>query len=65
MSVTRYFSQINFKKTELSYARLLHLALCCDGVNDIMDFKINNGYENITCEETEIFSLGTFEVEVE
>ena len=64
-AVLKYFSQINFKKTELSYARLLHLALCCEGVCDITDFRINNSYENIICEETEIFSLGTFEVEVE
>ena len=63
--ILKYFSQINFKKNELSYARLLHLALCCDGVSDITDFKVNNNYENITCKETEIFALNSFDMEVE
>lgn len=65
MAVKKYLSQINFQKTELSYARLLNIALSCDGVNDITDFKLNNGYTNITCKETEIFSLANFDMEVE
>ncbi len=64
-AILKYFSQINFKKNELSYARILHLALCCDGVSDITDFKLNDGYVNITCEETEIFALNSFNMEVE
>lgn len=60
-----YLSQINFQKTELSYAKLLNIALSSDGVNDITDFRVNNGYINIICSETEIFSLNTFEMEVE
>ena len=63
-SIGRYLSRINFKKTELSYAKLLNIALGCDGVSDITDFKVNNGYENIVCKETEIFSLNTFKMEV-
>lgn len=64
-NITKYLSQINFQKTELSYAKLLNIALSSDGVNDITDFKVNNGYINITCSETEIFSLNTFEMGVE
>ena len=64
-AITKYLTQINFQKTEISYARLLNVALGCDGVNDITDFKLNNGYTNIICEETEIFSLTDFEMEVE
>lgn len=59
-----YLSQNNFSKTELSYARILNIALNCNGVNDITDFKVNNGYSNIQCEETEIFSLDGFIMEV-
>ena len=64
-AITKYLAQINFQKTEISYARLLNIALGCDGVNDITDFKLNDGYTNITCAETEIFSLTDFEMEVE
>ena len=64
-AITKYLAQINFQKTEISYARLLNIALGCEGVNDITDFKLNGGYTNITCEETEIFSLTDFEMEVE
>lgn len=64
-NIVEYLSQINFQKTELSYAKLLNIALSSDGVNDITDFKVNNGYINITCSETEIFSLNTFEMGVE
>lgn len=63
-AITKYLSQINFKKTELSYARLLNIALGCEGVSDVTDFKVNNGYENIICTETEIFSLNNFSMEV-
>ena len=63
-AINKYLSQINFKKTELSYAKLLNISLGCAGVNDITDFKINNGYTNITCEETEIFNLSDFGMEV-
>ncbi len=63
--IVQYLSQINFQKTELSYAKLLNIALNSDGVNDITDFKLNNGYANITCAETEIFSLNNFNMEVE
>lgn len=63
--VVKYLSQINFQKTELSYARLLNIVLSCDGVNDITDFKLNGGYANVTCKETEIFSLANFEMEAE
>ncbi len=64
-AITRHLSQINFQKTEISYARLLNIALACDGVNDVTDFKLNEGYSNITCAETEIFSLTNFEMGVE
>lgn len=64
-NISEYLSQINFQKTELSYAKLINIALSSDGVNDITDFKVNNGYINITCYETEIFSLNAFEMEVE
>ena len=63
-AIVDYFSQNNFNKTELSYARILNIALSCNGVNDITDFKVNNGYSNIQCEETEIFSLDGFIMEV-
>lgn len=64
-NIIKYLSQINFQKTELSYARLLNITLGCEGVNDITDFKLNDGYVNISCLETEIFSLNHFEMEVE
>ncbi len=64
-NISNYLSQINFQKTELSYAKLLNIALSSDGVNDVTDFKVNNGYINIACTETEIFSLNAFEMEVE
>lgn len=64
-AIKKYLSQINFRKTELSYARLLHLALCCEGISDITDFKVNDGYVNIICEETEIFILDSLNMEVE
>lgn len=63
-AVRRYFSEINFKKTEISYARLLHLCLCAEGVSDITDFTVNGGYQNISCGKMEIFSLGSFDMEV-
>lgn len=63
-NISAYLSQINFQKTELSYAKLLNIALSSDGVNDVTDFKVNDGYINITCTETEVFSLNTFEMEV-
>lgn len=63
-AILKYLSQINFNKTELSYARLLNIALNSDGVNDITDFKLNDSYVNINCAETEIFSLNYFEMEV-
>lgn len=63
-ALRKYLSQINFKKTELSYARLLNIAIGCEGISDITDFKINGGYTNITCEETEIFKLNDFDLEV-
>lgn len=65
INLNNYLSQINFQKTELSYAKLLNIALSSDGVNDITDFMLNDGYTNITCAETEIFSLNDFEMEVE
>lgn len=58
----KYLSQVNFKKTELSYARLLDIVINTDGVNDIENFKLNDGYENLICEETEIFRLDNFEM---
>lgn len=64
-AIEKHLSQINFQKTELSYARLLNIILGCEGVNDITDFKLNNGYVNISCLETEIFSLSDFGMEVE
>nr|DAT63650.1 MAG TPA: Baseplate J like protein [Caudoviricetes sp.] len=64
-AVDSYLKKISFNKTELSYARLLNTAIVCDGVADIVDFKVNNGYVNITCEETEIFTLSDFKMEVE
>lgn len=63
-AILKYLSQINFNKTELSYAKLLSIAVNNNGVNDIIDFKINNDYINIVCDETEIFSLNAFEMEV-
>jgi uncharacterized phage protein gp47/JayE len=62
--ISKYLSQINFQKTELSYAKLLNIALNSDGVSDITDFKLNNGYVNIICTETQIFSLSSFGMEV-
>ena len=64
-AVMAYIRTINFRKTEISYARLLNIALGCDGVGDITDFKLNNGYSNIVCGETEIFALSKFSLEVE
>ena len=63
--IAAYIRTINFRKTEVSYARLLNIALGCDGVSDVTDFKLNNGYINITCDETEIFTLNKFSLEVE
>ena len=63
-SIGRYLSRINFKKTELSYAKLLNIALGCDGVSDIVNFTVNGGYTNINCNETEIFTLNSFKMEV-
>lgn len=63
-AVAKYLSQINFKRSEISYARLLHLALICDGVSDITDFTLNGGYENISCEEMEIFVINEFDMVV-
>lgn len=64
-SMEKYLSQVNFNKTELSYARLLNIALSSDGVSDISEFKLNSNYTNINCAETEIFSLANFGMEVE
>ncbi len=60
-----YIRTINFRKTEVSYAKLLNIALGSDGVSDITDFKINDGYINIVCGETEIFTLSQFDMEAE
>ena len=60
-----YLSKINFNTTEVSYAKLLNIAIGCEGVNDITDFKLDNGYSNISCDETEIFYIGSFDMEVE
>lgn len=65
IALTAYLSKINFNATEVSYAKLLNIALGCEGVNDITDFKVNDSYSNITCDETEIFYIGRFEMEVE
>ncbi len=62
--ITNYLSQINFRKKELSYAKLLNIAVNSLGVNDVTGFKLNNGYENVVCEETEIFTLNKFNMEV-
>ncbi len=62
--ITEYLSQNNFNKTELSYARILNIALSSDGVDDILNFKINDDYVNVVCDETEIFVLNSFELEV-
>ncbi len=64
-ALSSYLSKISFSKTEVSYARLLSTALSVSGVNDISDFTVNGGYENIACEEYEVFTLGTYEMEVE
>lgn len=63
-NLIKYLSQINFQKTEISYAKLLNIAVNSNGVNDIIDFKLNNGYANIVCSETEIFALDKFLLEV-
>ena len=44
---------------------ITHIALGCDGVSDITDFKVNGEYANIICAETEIFTLREFIMEVE
>lgn len=64
-ALTAYLSKINFNTTEVSYAKLLNIAIGCEGVNDITDFKLDNGYSNISCDETEIFYIGSFDMEVE
>ncbi|MDO4302003.1 MAG: baseplate J/gp47 family protein [Clostridia bacterium] len=64
-ALTAYLSKINFNVSEASYAKLLNGALGCNGVNDITDFKVNGGYANITCAENEIFTINSFEMEVE
>lgn len=63
--IFEYLVNINFQKTELSYAKLLNIAVSALGVNDIINFKLNNGYVNVVCEETEIFSLHNFALEVD
>ena len=62
--ILKYLAQINFQKTELSYAKILNIAVNSLGVNDIKNFKLNNGYANVTCAETEIFALNGFSMEV-
>ena len=64
-NINEYLSKINFSKTELSYAKLLDIAINSEGVNDITGFTLNEGYVNISCEETEIFILSEFDMEVE
>lgn len=64
-SLSAYLSKINFNTTEVSYARLLNIALGVNGVNDITDFQLDEGYSNITCSDTEIFYIGDFHMEVE
>ena len=64
-AIESYIRTINFRKTEISYARLLNIALGSEGVSDITDFKLNGGYANILCDETEIFALNKFSLEVE
>lgn len=64
-AIAAYIRTINFRKTEVSYARLLNIALGCEGVSDVTDFKLNNGYINIVCDETEIFTLNKFSLEAE
>jgi len=63
--IQKYLSKINFQKNEVSYAKLLNVAVNSLGVSDITNFKVNGGYVNIVCEETEIFSLNKFSMEVE
>lgn len=63
-ALVKYLGDISFSKTEISYAKLLNIALGCDGVNDITNFNINGGYNNITCSETDIFSITHFDMEV-
>ena len=64
-ALVEYLGDVSFSKTEVSYAKLLNIALGCDGVNDITNFNVNNGYDNITCSETDIFSIKSFNMEVE
>mgnify|MGYP005875026561 CR=1 FL=1 len=63
-NLIKYLSQINFQKTEISYAKFLNIAVNSNGVNDITDFKLNNGYINIACSETEIFAIESYNLEV-
>lgn len=64
-SINKYISQINFNKTELSYAKLINSVINSNGVNDVSNFKLNNNVINVECEETEIFTLKNFGLEVE
>jgi len=64
LDISKYLSDISFQKTELSYAKLLDVAINSLGVNDITNFRINGSYSNVVCEETEIFVLNSFNMEV-
>ena len=64
-AITSYLNSINFQKFEVSYAMLLHIALSCEGVYDIRNFKINGGYDNIVCDDTQIFNLNEIDMRIE
>jgi len=64
LDISKYLSDISFQKTELSYAKLLDVVINSLGVSDITNFKINGSYSNVVCEETEIFVLNGFNMEV-
>jgi len=64
-ALNSYLMTVNFRKTEISYAKMLNVVLSSSGVNDVKSFTVNGGYANIECEETEIFVITSFDCEVE
>ena len=56
--VVKYFQSIAFEKNNVSFAIIGSLLLECDGVNDYLDYKLNDFISNVSLTEDEVPILG-------
>ena len=56
--VVEYFQSIAFEKNNVSFAIIGSLLLECDGVNDYLDYKLNDFISNVSLTEDEVPILG-------